>query len=515
MSQTRFLSAVALFCFAVGLAFRLAVIPPGGGDTLENHYPIEDGYLTLTIAREMAIGHGMSTGEGRFPTNGTQPLFTGLASVVFFLVSGDKTRGVIGVLVLELAIALASAHVLMGLVRRWLGALPDADALSRVVACVWFAAPLVVQHSMNGLESGLYVLVALVTLRLMPNVDALDAWTTKRTLGVGAMLGLLFWARNDAVFFILAACLVLLFTGAKEERTRRFWRAVAMGATSVLVASPWLVANVVRFSHLMPISGVSEGLDARFGENLGVILVAFVEHAFVALPIPLSFEDSRLVQAACGGLGVAVLVGGRAITASLPNATRPFVRLVSIYGACLVAFFGLWFGAAHFASRYVFPLSPYLTLFAVLAIHEGVKRLPPRLAPLLPLAFLVLGLANTARAYLRSDENEHETQVRWVRENVPSHVWIAAVQTGTLGFYHDRTINLDGKVNAEALDARIDDRIHAYTASCGAEYIIDWYGLRSWMVHAPMSRAFAIHVEDPDANLTVLRRLEGVETGPP
>lgn len=515
MKGPRFLSGVALLCFAVGLAFRVAVIPPSGGDTLANHYPIEDGYLTLTIAREIAIGHGMSTGEGRFPTNGTQPLFTGLASLVFLVVSGDKTAGVIGVLVLELAIALGSAHVLTGLVRRWLGALPDADALSRVVAGVWFAAPLVVQHSMNGLESGLYVLMALLTLRVMPPMDTLDAWTPKRTLAVGAMLGLLFWARNDAVFFILAACLVLLFTGAHAERGRRLRLCIGMGATSVLVASPWLIANVLRFSHLMPISGVSEGLDARFGENVGVILIAFVEHALVALPIPQSLEHSPTVQVAAGVIGVVVVLVYRDLARALPSATRPFVTLVTIYGACLLAFFGLWFGAAHFASRYVFPLSPYLALFAVLAIREGMARMPARLAPALPLVFLLLGIANTARAYARSDDNEHATQVRWVRENVPDDVWIAAVQTGTLGFYHDRTINLDGKVNAEALDARIDDRIHAYTASCGAEYIIDWYGLRSWMVHAPMSRAFVIEVEDPDANLTVLRRLEGVETGTP
>ena len=36
----------------------------------------EDGYLMQTIARNMAIGVGMSTAHGTMPTNGVQPLAT-------------------------------------------------------------------------------------------------------------------------------------------------------------------------------------------------------------------------------------------------------------------------------------------------------------------------------------------------------------------------------------------------------------------------------------------------------
>ena len=39
-------------------------------------WPTEDGYLMLTIARNMALGNGMSTADGELPTNGTQPLAT-------------------------------------------------------------------------------------------------------------------------------------------------------------------------------------------------------------------------------------------------------------------------------------------------------------------------------------------------------------------------------------------------------------------------------------------------------
>jgi hypothetical protein len=44
----------------------------------------------LTIARNIAEGHGMSTANGTIPTNGTQPLVTFILAGIFYLAGGDK-----------------------------------------------------------------------------------------------------------------------------------------------------------------------------------------------------------------------------------------------------------------------------------------------------------------------------------------------------------------------------------------------------------------------------------------
>jgi hypothetical protein len=48
----------------------------------------EDGYLMQTVARNMAIGLGMSTADGTMPTNGVQPLATFLFAALHALAGG-------------------------------------------------------------------------------------------------------------------------------------------------------------------------------------------------------------------------------------------------------------------------------------------------------------------------------------------------------------------------------------------------------------------------------------------
>src|SRR5215831_20633195 len=84
----------ALALFAVGGVARLVPLLDIGG-RLFRQFPTEDGYLMLTIARNIALGHGMSVSDGLQPTNGTQPLATLLWAAVFKLVAGDRRLGVL------------------------------------------------------------------------------------------------------------------------------------------------------------------------------------------------------------------------------------------------------------------------------------------------------------------------------------------------------------------------------------------------------------------------------------
>jgi hypothetical protein len=63
-------------------------------------------------------------------------------------------------------------------------------------------------------------------------------------------------------------------------------------------------------------------------------------------------------------------------------------------------------------------------------------------------------------------------QVALVREHVPPGERVAAGQTGTLGFFRDRVVNLDGKVNRAALawQARMWD----YLAQEHVVWFCDW-----------------------------------------
>ena len=85
--------------------------------------------------------------------------------------------------------------------------------------------------------------------------------TTAQWAGIGVLLGLLFWTRNDMIFIVAAvACqrLVHAFAAASGSRRTLVFHAAIAVSVSGLVALPWVAFNYFEFGHLMPISGIVE-----------------------------------------------------------------------------------------------------------------------------------------------------------------------------------------------------------------------------------------------------------------
>ncbi|MFI5316436.1 MAG: hypothetical protein ACHQ6T_12105 [Myxococcota bacterium] len=508
---------VALLLFAVGAVSRLAPLFDAGGRLLRQ-FPSEDGYLMLTIARNIALGKGMTVSDGLQPTNGTQPLATLIFAGAFSLAGGDRRLGVLAVLLLEVALACAAAYLLYTLACRLLRGSSHGESMAALLAAAWFASPLVIAHSMNCLESGLYVVAVLCVARVFADSPSPERWSSGRCAAVGALLGLTFWTRNDGVFLVLAACLVHVAWGLRDPAkplARRIGETIVFGATSLAIAAPWLVFNRMRFGAIVPVSGQSEALEAKLGENLWKVPNAVFEYATLYLPIPNSLEESRWIIAV--GVGACAAVGALAVRVlrTGPAPARAITWLGAIFGLCLLSFYGVSFGAGYFFSRYVFPLSPFFALLWGALLRRGWEesdsrgwRVAPAAAGLALLAFAV-GL--DGRLYRNGTSHMHFQVVDWVSEHVPEDVWVAAPQSGTLGFFHDRTINLDGKVNPAALAVRRADGASTryVLEQRQIEYLADWEGLASWATQPRIAAEFDLIVDDPERNLAVLRRRDG------
>jgi len=500
--------------FGIGLVARLAPLLDAGGRLLRQ-FPSEDGYLMLTIARNIAIGKGMSVADGLQPTNGTQPLATLLWAGVFRLAGGDRQLGVLGIQLVEVALSGLSALLLFALARRLWRGLAHGETAALLVSAAWFAAPLCVTHSMNCLETGLYTCIVIAVARIFADSPQPEPWGMRRCLAIGALLGAAFWSRNDAVFLVLAACLVhvgFVLIDARKSLMRRVGETLAFGATSVAAAAPWLAYNQLRFGAIVPVSGQSEALEARFGENLVNAPISLFEYATLYLPIPGSLEREPwvLLVATATCAAVALLVA-RVLRSGEP-AARAVAALGAVFGIALVAFYGLSFGAGYFFSRYMFPLSPFLALLAGSVLRRARELADARgwaavsFAAALVLLALAVGL--DLRLYRNGASHMHFQVVEWVKNNVPDDAWVAAPQSGTLGFFHDRTINLDGKVNPAALAVRKrDGAVTRYVLEQRQiAYLADWEGIASWAQQPPIAAEFELIVDDPEHNLAVLRR---------
>ncbi|MEO1335768.1 MAG: tetratricopeptide repeat protein, partial [Myxococcota bacterium] len=189
--------------------------------------------------------------------------------------------------------------------------------------------------------------------------------------------------------------------------------------------------------------------------------------------------------------------------------------LVLIYGSCLSAFYGLYFGAGWFMARYLFPLSPFLALLWAVGVYQWLLPRLPRPAIAVTAALTVaMVVAQNVRWYKGGDRHPHFQVIEWADENIPKAMWVGAIQTGTLGYFHNRTYNLDGKVNIDAFYATKNDRSGPYVITTDIEYLLDWTGMAEWLTKPAVEAEFRVLTLDYEKNLSVLQRRDRIRLGP-
>ncbi len=516
----KILSAALAAAFIFGVLYRLFPLV-AGDEVLARYFITEDGYLMLTIARNMAIGLGMTVSEGTIVTNGVQPLATFIFTIPYLLTGGDKLESLMGIILISTVFSVAGYFALRRFAQVVLRPFTDDPIWARLAATLWFIGPLLLLHSMNALETGLYTLTVLLTLLLFGKVldKGAESTLTDRLL-LGAMCGVTFLARIDGALLVVALFLVWGFYELLVLRVRFtsvVARLVPPGLLSLAFAAPWLIYNKMLFGSITPISGISQSHGAGFGSNLYLLPSRLFEYLLPMLPIPAALERTSIAVAVCT---VVVAVALFAFVLAIWRAgdrSRLLVLTYLIFGVFLASYYGLYFGAPHFLSRYMAPLAPLLivaTIVVGLKLAEWSKgRITQPALHVAGIVAVLVSLGLLGRLLIPGVKDQgHFQVVEWVQQNVPEDVWVGAVQTGTLGYWRDRTINLDGKVNPNALRALKDEGdVLNYVVASEIQYIADWSGVADWPAKEnnqgqSFGRAFEVVVRDDAANLGVLRR---------
>ena len=511
-SPTISIIAAAIIVTAVATSVRLAPLVLGG-DRLQRQCVTEDGYLMLTVARNLAMGKGFAVADGQTPTNGVQPLATCVYAAFYWMTGGHKLNTLYIVVGFQFLIAAATALLLLSTVRKQLYRGPAPWAVACLAALLWYVSPTSIQHTQNSLETALYVLLILASVALYDRFAPALAATLApmRCALLGVLLGLTFLARNDAVFLITAILAIHLATGLRHRTIpRRLVQSLIIGSVSVLVALPWLMFNHSRFGSVMPVSGQAESIRAGLAASLPEAMAVQLETFLVIARVPAMLQTSPIFQILSTGAVLAVVLLAAWHRRWLADNLSAGLLSVGLFAVLLLLFYGLWFGAAHFLGRYLFPpLIFFAVVLGALVVriwYAQPRALPrPELLSIGLLAALWL-IAVDTRLYLHGESHEHFQVVDWVDQNVADDTWVAAVQSGTLGYYHDRTINLDGKVNPEALAARRANAIPQYVADGPARYIVDWAGLVRWRDEPAIDAHFELIEHDTTRNLAVFRR---------
>ena len=459
--MTAWIAMAVMFVCTASVAFR--------SSGLVYDMPLtEDGYLSMTIARNIGLGRGL-TADARELTNGFQPLWVFAISLWFRLFDGDRLSAVRAVLLTHSVIFIASAHV-------WARFLSSFSAAHRArnytlfLATYLFSLQLIVQ-SFNGLETGLLLLTFGLAVRSYVSAGDDGTWPLFRT---ACLLGLLTLVRIDAAIFVAILVTVDLIAGSGPAGTR-LKRAAMLGGVSALFLLPWLAYGWLQFGSVIPISGQSLTLSSS---TRNVPLATYnMLGALIRNLVPTYWGGRfrRFSALMLAGLLVAVWVRlrnrGMTMTSVWRELERQPLRMrvavgsLTLFVAVLVVLYARDSNAVFFWPRYMV-LCAILGVAWIGTLTAVVWNNSPRWAALMWAVLCLPSLVFVPAwhragallpAYLEAVSYWNGpmlAQVDLVRRYALPGERVGAPQSGTLGFFIDGAYNLDGKVSLSALNAR-------------------------------------------------------------
>lgn len=441
-------------------------------------FPLDDSYIHLQFARELAAGNGLAFNPGELSTGSTSPLWTALLSLGF-LVPG-----------LELLWPkLLGAVLLLGTLagsRRLLEIHGASPLFQHTGAILLATTPWLLWSALSGMEVLLFTGLLVWTLVLEARAPA----GHPPDLGAPCLAALAALARPEG---LLLLALVLAGRLLRIERVDMpgglrlglrplvaLWPALAIAALIVLplLVFQGAVSNSI-FPSTLAAKTVPDGNPLPNTRYLGAALDVLWDGGGVLL----AFAGAGLLlllRRSAEGRGASPLAG--IFFFALPLA---YSMIASDKAPPQVGNFG----------RYLFPLFPLLVVLALLALESGLKPLRDlrfgrfRLDPVVPLLVLLVlaqafqGFRGVARyaQNLKNVADSDVTAARFLaRSGLPAEALIATQDIGAIKFYlPNRVLDLTGIVSPEILPVLRaespvywEERLHDFLATAKPDLVV-------------------------------------------
>ncbi|MFN8010758.1 MAG: hypothetical protein U0P81_05080 [Holophagaceae bacterium] len=473
-------SAAALlalaFALAAGLALFLATQRRLSGVGAWSSFPLDDTWIHLHFARNLAEGHGFSSNPGVPVAGSTAPLWTLLLAAGHGLGGGPPFAKAAGI-----ACALGTAGMAARLAALWTG--------RRLLGWTAGLAVALTGPMLWGALSGMEVSLAALLV-----TTALVLHTLRRPAAAATALGLAVLARPESILLLP----LLLLAGPLTLR-----RALATALPPLLLLAPWILFNLKTGGSPLPVTAsakIEGGLVAFLRgarEPARTLLLDRPGEFLSAWVLWLSRANILLPPLALVGLGGLWLRPGR--RAALPAA----LLLLHPLGMALLAPYR---GPAFQEGRYSIHLLPLALVAALAGAHAlgrlavaagwGRARVPLAAAALLLLA----GIRELPGAAVRNGEAVqnisamHESLGRWVADHTPPEARLALNDVGAIAYLSRReVVDLMGLVTPAILPYRREGEagVIRFVEAVRPDYLIIFPG---WFTLLPRTPGFrAVH----------------------
>ena len=472
----------------------------------EPGFPLDDAWIHLTFARNLARGWGFAYNQGEPVAGSTAPLWTFILAIFHVF-----TRS---------AAAMVTTAKLLGAAFLFVASIFALRIAARITGSGWtgLAAGLAVATlgplgwaMMSGMEVTLSVALTLAGiyyyLRFRSGWRSTLAWV---------LFGLAAWSRPESLLLAPLAALDALLRRLALKQRPAFWR--GFGAWSIIVLA-WLGFNHSLSGTPFPLTYLAKAgrtslfsaIAGRSLPQLGKLLTGgapsyltgFCTHVWHANPILCLLAAVGLVELVFsalrsrqeGGLLIPLVVLGYA----------PLIGMVSPS-----------YGAAFQNGRYIGNVTALATVVAIIGvacIWRWIRPRVPRLAMVLTLSTLALfnavtvGAAtvrNTARA--ESSINQMHVKLgQWLAVNTPTGATLACNDVGAIGYFSQRRIfDLSGLVTEEFVGYRQDrEGFMSFFRRWRPDFLAIFPAAYPGLRNAPFLAAVAsVEVED---NIAILR----------
>ena len=417
--------------------------------TLRVGFPLDDSWIHLTYARNLAEHREWAFQLGQRSAGSTAPLWTALLSIGFLLdLAPYVWTYLLGWIVLTL-LAVCAENLARKLLASYISPVPWAG-LFFVVAwhLTWSAV--------SGMETLLHALIVLTVLGALMT-------RSRRYLAIGLLVGLSAWVRPDGLTLLGPIFFVALFS-EKNWHLRReaLWKTL-IGFGSLFL--PYVFFNLELAGSPMPNTFYAKQAEYEsfwqsktFFERFSNYLFPIIASPFIALiPGAVLWLRKRIQAQDWGALASLIWVTG----------------YIGIYYLSLPAY-------QH--GRYIIPALPILYLWGILGFLEFVfsPKPNPRIVRIwssilvaLCLAFTWLGASQNAQdvAWI---ENQMVATAHWLNENLPSNARLAVHDIGVVGYYvQNPLVDMAGLITPEVIAfIRDEDRLAEYLDSNSVDYLI-------------------------------------------
>jgi Dolichyl-phosphate-mannose-protein mannosyltransferase len=443
---------------------------------------IDDTYIVMRVARNIALGHGFSF-DGTNPTTGVSMLWTYLTSLHHLIFA--KETAAKATFLLSTLFGTFSALATYAIAMR----VTASKAASWIALILALLMPAGFFNAMNGMETSFFTFCILMSAGALLGVGVRNgASALRKGLIVGLWAGLAIMTRGDALMFIAALVSMYAWRVLRDPIDRRsaLREGIGAGIAIAVLFAVFLAWQFWLVGSPFPDNQVGRRLIAVEKQGFDFAQFALVPYVRVVV-----WNVSQALSLWDLGIGSALLGLVAWLYALISEKTCTLAILTGIYLTLFLAALVLyqWYFPDYHGLRYFNPGIHLLFIFiGYTLVSLGFTRWNS-----LPAAVVVLGLMIVTWYRFADDARHHESlkamslfgqrdaavqgqfwaAIDWAKATLPPGTRVAVRDHGRFAFFTDLPVqDLAGILDTQVVTERKNGTLGAYLKARGTQYAV-------------------------------------------